>query len=71
MEAVNGGRGSCWSDTAVKCRWGHARVQFDLRCIRHILNVCYQCSKLRFYFVRPSGAFIVKLCTQDFSCALL
>ena len=30
-----------------------------------------QCSKLRFYFVRPSGAFILKLCAQDFPCALL
>ena len=33
--------------------------------------VITQCSKLRFYFVRPSGAFILKLCAQDFSCALL
>ena len=30
-----------------------------------------QCSKLRFYFVRPSGAFILKLCARDFPCALL
>ena len=30
-----------------------------------------QCSKLRFYFVRPSGVHILKLCAREFSCALL
>ena len=30
-----------------------------------------QCSKLRFYFVHSSGAHILKLCTLEFSCALL
>ena len=30
-----------------------------------------QCSKLRIYFMRPSGADRLKMCARDFTCALL
>ena len=30
-----------------------------------------QCPKLRFYFVHPPGALLLKLCTRDFLHALL